>query len=454
MAYAETLHSFDAGQRSTLTGYLRAFGEVRAGTERLCSPLETEDYVIQSMTDVSPPKWHLAHVTWFFEAFLLKPFLRDYEPLDHAYDHLFNSYYETHSAPFPRPQRGLLSRPTVAEVYRYRRYVDDAITRLLSNPPPEHRRALAERICLGIHHEQQHQELLVMDIKHILAQNPLRPIYSKRLRDTVWGQPVPLRWHAYAGGLVSIGLKPGSEGFGFDNERPAHRQYLEPFELATRPVTNREYLAFMARGGYQDPALWLADGWQLIREQSWEAPLYWKREGDQWHYFTLGGWRPVDPNAPVCHVSFYEADAYARWAGKRLPTEAEWEHCATAIDHRHGRFADNSYLQPASAEPSAVGPGGDAPLQLFGDVWEWTGSAYRPYPGFRTLPGSLGEYNGKFMSGQMVLKGGSCATPAGHIRASYRNFFAPSVRWAFSGIRLAREATGEQSRDSFSQSTG
>ncbi|WP_218944137.1 ergothioneine biosynthesis protein EgtB [Marinobacter changyiensis] len=415
--------------------------DVRAGTELLCSPLETEDYVIQSMDDVSPPKWHLAHVTWFFETFLLKPFLRGYLPLDEAYDHLFNSYYETHGSPFPRPRRGLLSRPTVAEVYRYRHYVDEAMGVLMHNTPSEHSHAIAERVCLGIHHEQQHQELLAMDIKHILAQNPLRPFYSKRLQVPPTRHPVPMRWRAYEGGLVSIGLEQGNESFGFDNERPAHSQYLEPFELATRPVTNQEYMRFIELGGYQDPALWLSDGWHLIRENGWTAPLYWIREGERWYHFTLSGWLPVDPDAPVCHVSFYEADAFARWAGERLPTEAEWEQAATHTRNRTGNFAESGYLQPVAAEAGATNNLSDLLLQMFGDVWEWTGSAYRPYPGFRVLSGSLGEYNGKFMSGQMVLRGGCCATPASHIRPTYRNFFPPSARWAFSGFRLAREAT-------------
>jgi ergothioneine biosynthesis protein EgtB len=441
MSYQAPAYPLPAVEPDAPEDLLTAFRTVRAATEALCSPLETEDYVIQSMADVSPPKWHLAHVTWFYETFLLKPFLNEYMPLNETYDLLFNSYYETHSSPFPRPRRGLLSRPTVANVYRYRHYVNEAMGRLLNNRPSQHSKAIAERVCLGIHHEQQHQELLAMDIKHILAQNPLRPVYSKRLQIPPGRQPVPMGWHAYEGGLVFVGMKPHSVDFAFDNERPAHRQYLEPFELATRPVTNQEYMRFIEQGGYQDPALWLSDGWHLIRENGWTAPLYWVRDGAQWYHFSLGGWRPVDASAPVCHVSFYEADAYARWAGARLPTEAEWEHSATHARNWHGNFAESGYLQPVAAE--AVVPAGDLrdpPLQMFGDVWEWTGSAYRPYPGFRTLSGSLGEYNGKFMSGQMVLRGGCCATPARHIRPTYRNFFPPSARWAFSGFRLAREA--------------
>lgn len=452
MSYAEPIYPAPAGEPDAPEDWLKGFRAIRAVTEHLCSPLETEDFVIQSMDDVSPPKWHLAHVTWFFETFLLKPFLRGYIPLNEAYDHLFNSYYETHGNPFPRPRRGQLSRPTVANVYRYRHYVDEAMGLLLTNPPLRHSRSIAERVCLGIHHEQQHQELLLMDIKHILAQNPLKPAYSTRLQKPPARTPVPMRWRAYEGGLVPIGRDPGSMGFSFDNEQPAHRVYLEPFELATRPVTNREYMRFMEQGGYQDPALWLSDGWHLIRENGWTAPLYWAKEGNSWQHFTLSGWRPVDPNAPVCHVSFYEADAFARWAGERLPTEAEWEHAASRIPNWQGNFLDSGYLQPVAVEAGSARNLRDPPLQMFGDVWEWTGSAYRPYPGFRALSGSLGEYNGKFMSGQMVLRGGCCATSTSHIRPTYRNFYPPSARWAFSGFRLAREAAGERCRHPFSQS--
>ncbi|UZD64072.1 MULTISPECIES: ergothioneine biosynthesis protein EgtB [Marinobacter] len=439
MAQAEPLYPVPVEEPNAPEDWLQPFRDVRAVTEQLCSPLETEDYVIQSMDDVSPPKWHLAHVTWFFETFLLKPYLRGYVPLNDAYDHLFNSYYETHGDPFPRPRRGILSRPTVAEIYRYRHYVDEAMGLLLSNPPAEHSRTIAERACLGIHHEQQHQELLVMDIKHILAQNPLRPAYTNRLQTPPPRHPVAMGWYPYEGGVVSVGVEPDGEEFSFDNEQPAHRQYLEPFELATRPVTNQEFVHFIEQGGYRDPALWLSDGWNLARQEGWEAPLYWRQEGKQWWHYTLRGWCPIDPDAPVCHVSFYEADAFARWAGERLPTEAEWEHAATHTPNRHGNFLDSGYLQPVGTR---VRHDFDKrrPGQLLGDVWEWTGSAYRPYPGFRALSGSLGEYNGKFMSGQMVLRGGCCATPASHIRPTYRNFFPPSARWAFSGFRLAREA--------------
>ncbi|WP_111412459.1 ergothioneine biosynthesis protein EgtB [Billgrantia lactosivorans] len=413
--------------------WLRRYQRVREASERLCAPLCTEDHVIQSMDDVSPPKWHLAHVTWFFEAFILAPFHARYRTLDPAYDFLFNSYYETHGVPFPRPRRGTLSRPTVADVYRFRAHVDAAMAELLESPPPEHAGEIFRRLELGLHHEQQHQELLLMDIKHILAQNPLCPAYRDDLVPPLAQAPGGLAWLEHAAGVRRVGHDPAT-GFAYDNEGPPHRQFLEAFQLANRPVTNGEFLAFIEDGGYTRPELWLSDGWQQVGQADWRAPLYWVKRDDGWHHFTLGGLRPVDKNAPVVHVSFFEADAYARWAGARLPSEAEWEVAArdAAIA---GNFVERDHLQPV-AVPA---PGGVA-SQLFGDVWEWTGSAYRPYPGFRTLPGTLGEYNGKFMSGQMVLRGGCCATPADHVRPTYRNFFPPHARWAFSGFRLAREA--------------
>ncbi|MBA2780198.1 ergothioneine biosynthesis protein EgtB [Billgrantia kenyensis] len=413
--------------------WLRRYQRVRQASERICEPLCTEDYVIQSMDDVSPPKWHLAHVTWFFEAFLLTPFQPRYRTLDPVYDSLFNSYYETHGVPFPRPRRGTLSRPTVADVYRYRAHVDDAMAELLESLPPEHAEEILRRLELGLHHEQQHQELLLMDIKHILAQNPLCPAYRGDLMPASEGGMPETAWIEHAEGLHEIGHDPHG-GFAYDNEGPRHRQFLEAFQIANRPVTNAEFIAFMQDGGYERPELWLSDGWQQVGLEGWRAPLYWvKREGT-WYHFTLAGLRPVDPSAPVVHVSFFEADAYARWAGARLPGEAEWEVAARNVAMR-GNFVDSDHLQPVAAPTRA-----DAPGQLYGDVWEWTGSAYRPYPGFKTLPGTLGEYNGKFMSGQMVLRGGCCATPADHIRLTYRNFFPPHARWAFSGFRLTREA--------------
>ncbi len=427
--------------------WLERFTRVRRASESLCAPLETEDYMVQSMADVSPPRWHLAHVSWFFEAFILAPYLKDYQTPDPAYDFLFNSYYETHGKPFPRHLRGTISRPTVRQVYQFRAHVDQEMARLLSAPPLEHLDEIIDRLEIGLHHEQQHQELLVMDIKHILSCNPLHPVYRDDIRAQLLahGERTPSshapRWHRFAAGVRQIGVDYPSEparehdgeGFVFDSETPRHRQYVAEFELAECPVTNAEFIKFIEDGGYSRTELWLSDGWHLIHKTGWQAPEYWEKADGRWHTMSLGGLVPVDPDAPVCHVSFYEADAYARWAGARLPTEAEWE--TAAVDQPiRGNFVDNDLLQPAPGTGAS-----DGPQQLYGDVWEWTGSAFLPYPGFTPLEGSLGEYNGKFMSGQMVLRGGCCATPGDHIRASYRNFFPPQARWAFSGIRLARD---------------
>lgn len=402
--------------------------KARALSEAICAPLMPEDCVVQSMPDVSPPKWHLAHVSWFFEAFLLKPYLDGYRTPDPAYDHLFNSYYQTHGQPFPRDRRGLLSRPGLDAVLQYRRHVTEAMQALLGAPPPQHAAEIVRRTELGLQHEQQHQELLIMDIKHILAQNPLNPVYRDDLQAPAAASNPPLGWQAYPAGLRHIGH--AGNGFAFDCEAPRHRQFLEAFEIADRPVSNSDYLAFIEDGGYRRAEFWLADGWALIRQQAWQAPLYWRRESGQWLAMGLGGLHPLQGAAPACHLSYYEADAYARWAGARLPTEAEWE-TAAGDEPLRGNFLEDDRLQPC-AHP---GPG---LRQLFGDVWEWTSSAYLPYPGFVPLAGSLGEYNGKFMSGQMVLRGGSCATPEEHIRATYRNFFYPHMRWQFAGARLAR----------------
>ncbi|MBA1272229.1 ergothioneine biosynthesis protein EgtB [Stutzerimonas azotifigens] len=411
---------------------LQRYQQVRATSESICSPLSVEDHLIQSMPDVSPPKWHLAHVSWFFEAFLLKPYLAGYRTPNEAFDHLFNSYYETHGTPFPRAQRGLISRPGVAEVYRYRHHIDQAMGDLLSQPPVEHAAQIVRRVELGLQHEQQHQELLLMDIKHILAQNPLHPVYRSDLKPAPAPSPQTLRWHRIEGGVRHIGHS--GDAFAFDCEIPRHRQFVEDFQLGSRLVTNGEYLSFIVDGGYARTELWLSDGWNLIRQAGWNAPLYWQHHEGFWHEMTLGGLRPLDLAAPVCHISYYEADAYARWAGARLPTEAEWE-VSAADQPLRGNFLESDHLQPV-----ASGASPDTPAQLFGDVWEWTASAYLPYPGFRPLDGSLGEYNGKFMSGQMVLRGGSCATPEPHIRATYRNFFPPASRWQFAGLRLAKES--------------
>lgn len=410
---------------------LRDFRTVRRTTEALCDPLEREDMVVQTMPDVSPTKWHLAHTTWFFEALALERSGVDYEVFDPRYAQLFNSYYRSLGDPYPRAERGLLSRPTVDEVRAYRRHVDAALERLLESGPEEAVAAVAPTIALGLQHEQQHQELLLMDAKHVLARNPLRPPY-RPARSRPAGEAPPLRWCAFDGGEVEIGF--AGEGFAYDNERPRHIVRLEPFELASRPVTAGVFLAFVEDGGYERPELWLADGFDLAQREGWRAPLYWERDGDAWRVMTLGGLRDLDPAEPVCHVSYYEADAYATWAGCRLPSEQEWEHGA-ADREVAGNFLESGALHP---RPAAVGDEGGALLQLFGDVWEWTASPYAPYPGYTPFEGELAEYNGKFMVNQLVLRGGACVTPRAHVRATYRNFYYPGQRWMFAGFRLAR----------------
>ena len=422
---------FSANPSSAADGrepLLEQYRQVRRQSETICQPLATEDYCIQTMPDVSPPKWHIAHVSWFFETFLLLPFDSDYRLFHPRFDHLFNSYYVTHGQPFPRPQRGLLSRPTVAEIYRYRAYVDEAMTALLATLPEARWNDIRPRLLLGLHHEQQYQELLYTDIKHILALNPLRPAYRAAASSLQPARATALEWREFVGGIKTIGHE--SAAFCFDNETPRHRVYLNDYALGSRLVTNGEYLEFIEAGGYERPEFWLADGWNTVRQQGWQAPLYWEQQAGRWWSMTLAGMRPVAEQEPVCHVSCYEADAYARWAGKRLPTEAEWE-CAAASQPVGGNLRESGYRHPVPA----TGNGGLQ--QLYGDVWEWTQSPYAPYPGFRPLAGTLGEYNGKFMCSQMVLRGGSCVTPADHIRPSYRNFFYPGDRWQFSGIRLA-----------------
>lgn len=418
----------ESSGRALWPDYLRA----RHDTERLCVPLEIEDYGIQSMPAVSPPKWHLAHTAWFFEALVLKSFLEGYREYHPLFARLFNSYYESLGDRHPRPERGLLSRPTVAEVYRYRAYVDEHMEKLLAQADHPQQSNIARLTVLGLNHEQQHQELLLTDILHNFACNPLRPSYGTTSAPSVPPErALPLQWVDFAGGIKTIGHAGG--GFAYDNEGPPHKTYLDDFRLASRPVTNSEFMEFIEAGGYRQPGHWLSDAWQAVREQRWEAPLYWERIGGEWRQMTLTGMRPVDLHAPVCHVSFFEAAAFARWAGKRLPSEAEWEVAAAGIPIA-GNLRETGALHPLPAKP------GDAPLQqLFGDVWEWTQSAYTAYPGYRQADGPLGEYNGKFMCGQMVLRGGSCVTPADHIRATYRNFFYPAERWQFCGIRLAED---------------
>lgn len=403
----------------------KRYARVRARTEALAAPLSPEDQQVQSMPDVSPSKWHLAHTTWFFETFLLIPFAPGYEPFDPAFDYLFNSYYETVGQRVARADRGLISRPSLDEVMAYRGHVDAAMAALLQTLDDTE---AAARIELGLNHEEQHQELLLMDAKHVLSVNPLRPAYA-RPAPAARGATRELDWVRFEGGLVEIGAD--GEGFAFDNERPRAKVWLEPFVMADRLVTAGEWRAFMADGGYQRPELWLADGLAAVREGHWTAPLYWREAAaGEWRVFTLTGERPVADDEPVCHVSYYEADAFARWAGRRLPTEAEWEIAALSAP-------------PCKAmgglHPAPAGEAGGL-RQMSGAGWQWTASAYAPYRGYRPAAGALGEYNGKFMCGQMVLRGGACVTPSGHARASYRNFYPPAARWAFSSVRLADDA--------------
>ncbi len=404
---------------------------IRAATEALCAPLSPEDATVQSMDDASPAKWHLAHTTWFFETFILEREVATYEPFHPAFRVLFNSYYETVGRQHPRPRRGLVSRPGLEEIRAYRRHVDARLLEWLDGRGKLDGPA-GEVLELGLQHEQQHQELILTDIKHMLSCNPqLHPAYHRPPAATA-ADPGPLRWHLEEGGARRLGHD--GEVFSFDNERPRHEVLVGAFQLASRPITCGEYLEFMADGGYRRPELWLADGWAEARKHEWEAPLYWEKGEHGWSLFTLGGLRPVRVAEPVTHVSYYEADAFARWAGARLPTEAEWEAVAAGREVA-GNFVESGRLHPHSAALTADG----APAQLFGDVWEWTASPYVPYPGYRPLAGSLGEYNGKFMVNQMVLRGGSCASPRSHLRATYRNFFYPHMRWQFTGIRLARD---------------
>ena len=402
------------------------YREVRAASEELCAGLSAEDCALQSMPDASPLKWHLAHTSWFFETLVLEE-LPGHAPFHPAFRVLFNSYYQSVGAQHPRPERGLLSRPSLEEVRAYRRHVDRRILALLEAGASARSQ---EVILLGIHHEQQHQELILTDLKHALSRNPLRPAYRKPAAPPA-GKAQPLRWHAFGAGLREIGH--AGAGFAFDNETPRHRVFVEAFELASRPVTNAEYLDFVRDGGYARPELWLSDGFAAASSRGWSAPLYWEERSGAPFVFTLGGLVPLDPDEPVCHLSHYEADAYARWAGARLPTEAEWE-VASEGARPDGGFVESGRFHPAPSPAAQAHP-----AALFGDVWEWTASAYAPYPGFQPLAGSLGEYNGKFMSNQLVLRGGSCATPQSHIRRTYRNFFPPDARWQFSGIRLARD---------------
>jgi ergothioneine biosynthesis protein EgtB len=408
----------------------RRFLQVRHRTETICAPLTIEDQVVQTMPDVSPPKWHLGHTTWFFESVVLERFDPDHRPYHPRYGGIFNSYYESFGPRWDRPRRGVLSRPTVEEVRCYRRAVDEQVTELLARTDDNLYGGIWQLVEIGLHHEQQHQELLVTDIKHILSESPLEPSYhGPQAHDRAGAsRSTEPRMRAFDGGLRQIGC--ADDGFAYDNERPRHRVYLEPFCLAERCVTNREYLHFVEDGGYGDYRHWLSDAWATVQADRWTAPLYWRQRDGEWWEFTLAGPKPLDPGQPACHISFYEADAYARWAGKRLPTEAEWEVAAVGLAAvEPGNFLDSGRLHPIAE---------DAPPALLGNLWEWTASAYGPYPGYQAFKGPLAEYNAKFMCNQMVLRGGSCATPASHIRVTYRNFFQPEKRWQFTGLRLAQ----------------
>lgn len=412
---------------------LSRYREVRARSVQLIEPLSAEDCVIQSMPDVSPPKWHLAHTTWFFETFLLEP-QADYAPFDPHFKFLFNSYYEAVGPRHARPKRGLLSRPALSRILEYRKVVDDRMQALLTSVDEGALEQMRLRIETGLAHEEQHQELLLMDIKHILAQNPMRPVYAPRPD----ARPADLAtgdasWVSVPGGLVQIGAQP-QDGFHFDNETPRHRTYLEPFEISDRLVRNRDWLEFIRDGGYRTPAHWLSDGWAWVQSEGVEAPGYWIEEDGAYLEHTLAGTDALELDAPVVHVSHYEADAYARWAGARLPTEAEWEHAANLHRGPDGDFMESGRLHPS---PARAGEGLGA---LLGDVWEVTASPYAPYPGFTAAEGALGEYNGKFMCNQQVLRGAGCVTSEAHARLSYRNFFYSHQRWAFQGLRLARNS--------------
>ncbi|MBO6575475.1 MAG: ergothioneine biosynthesis protein EgtB [Rhodothermales bacterium] len=403
------------------------YRSIRAFTEELCETLEPEDFVIQSMTDCSPIRWHLAHTTWFFETFVLGEFQTDYRPLHDQYAYLFNSYYIQAGERFDRPRRGLLSRPTVSEIMAYRAHVDAAIAAFLSTADTSVLERVRPVLEIGLNHEQQHQELMLTDAKHMLSQNPLNPVF--REIETTPASASPLGFVRFEAGIRHIGHE--GDGFSYDNEGPRHRVFLEPFELGHRPVSNAEYALFVEEGGYRNPLLWLSEGWTRVQEEDWTKPIYWERHDQGWYEFTLAGVRALDPHAPVCHLSYFEADAYARWRGMRLPTEFEWEAALGEADPTPGHYVEDRLWHPAAAV-------GDGLRGMMGDLWEWTSSSYGPYPGYTPPPGALGEYNGKFMCNQYVLRGGSCATSRTHIRPTYRNFFPAYARWQFTGIRLAR----------------
>jgi len=427
-------------EHSIANALLTRFLEVRGATMRFCRPLTPEDMMVQSCAEASPVKWHLAHTSWFFETFLLSEFVAQYEPFNKEFRWLFNSYYKSLGEMPEKKLRASFSRPPLDEILAYRAHVDAGIIKLLEQSPEDE---ALRRIVLGLEHEQQHLELAATDIKHAFFTNPLHPVYAAAKASHNENISPPLEWVSFAPpspGLVDIGITPDAnqlDAFAFDNETPRHPVYLGPFQMASRPVTCAEYLAFMESDGYTRPELWLSEGWDTMRAEAWQAPLYWVRDTaakSGWSIFTLYGFVPLEEisETPVCHVSFFEADAYARWAGHRLPTEFEWEYVASQQPIA-GNFLESDHLHTAIASATA-----STPQQMYGDVWEWTASPYTGYPGYKPLPGALGEYNGKFMSSQMVLRGGSCVTPEKHIRATYRNFFSPGTRWQFSGLRLAR----------------
>ena len=427
------VRNFSAESPTRSQRLIERFREVRDFSARLCRSLQPEDYVVQSMPDVSPTKWHLAHTSWFFETFVVKVWVPRYRSEVPQYAYLFNSYYNAAGDMHRRDLRGLISRPTVAETYRFRESIDECVIKLIENADEALLAEIEPVLTLGLHHEQQHQELLVTDIKHVFAQNPLYPVFETAETQTETGRIAAQRFVEFDEATVLIGHE--GDGFSYDNEGPRYRALVPAFSLSNRLITNGEYLAFMEAGGYTRPEFWLSLGWTTVNEQRWAAPLYWVQRNGAWWNFTLSGFRPVNESEPLTHVSYFEADAYANWDGARLPTEFEWERAAADLPIE-GNFVDTQSFHPAPLR----GETADASLaQMFGDVWEWTRSAYLPYPGYRAVPGALGEYNGKFMCNQMVLRGGSCATSRNHIRATYRNFFPPDKRWQFSGIRLARD---------------
>ena len=433
MAHMKSVLTFPpASPEEKMAATLAAnYAAVRQQTEALTAPLSAEDQMVQSCPEASPAKWHMAHTTWFFETFILSSHLPGYRAFDQRFRDLFNSYYNAIGQQPEKALRNTFSRPGLEDVRKYRAHVDEHMRKVIQ---PGMADAVRKLLVLGLNHEQQHQELIVSDIKHAFWSNPLRPAYQPEVAQAAASAQAAQKPQRYEEGLHEIGA--GGHGFCFDNEGPRHKVFVRSFRLASRPATCGDYLAFLEDGGYSRPELWLSDGWKAVQTHRWTAPLYWEKLNGEWFQFTCSGPRKVEEAVPVCHVSYYEADAFARWAGARLPTEFEWEVAAAQLPIE-GNLLEQGRFHPQPASSSDA----DGPQQMFGDVWEWTASAYLAYPGYKPETGALGEYNGKFMSGQMVLRGGSCATPASHIRATYRNFFPPETRWQFSGIRLADDGS-------------